>query len=69
MASSSLQFVRKIAGKPSGPGEAFGEISSIASMMSLGLNTISVIFPGSLFKSNSYSGSVASLCGMLNTKE
>ena len=69
MANSSLQFLRKIAGKPSGPGAAFGEMSSMAAMMSLGLKTMSESFVGSLSISNSSSGLIGSLCGMLKTDE
>ena len=64
-----MHLFRKFAGKPSGPGAEFEEISSIAQTKSAGENVISVSFDGSLCMLKSSSGSIASLTGLLNTEE
>jgi hypothetical protein len=63
-----LHLFRKIAGNPSGPGAEFGEISSIAQMMSAGEN-ICHIFYGSFCMLKSSFEFMASLSGLLKTEE
>jgi hypothetical protein len=63
-----LHLFRKIAGNPSGPGAEFGEISSIAQMMSAGENAMSDSFDGSFCMLKSIFGFMASLSGLLKTE-
>ena len=67
IASSSLQFLNRIAGKPSGPGAAFSEISLIACFTSSGVNSMSLRVSGSFSKSSF--GSIGGSFGVLKTDE